>query len=99
LAIVDVGDFFTQAQAQYRLQTLDGNVTLFRSRDRGEDGFVPHDLGWGPYVGGEVSVWDVPGGHHSMCLEPNVNVLATHLSAAIAAASRQPATVAAGVMR
>ena len=96
MSIVDVGDYFTMAQAQYQLRELDGHVTLFRSRDRGEDGFVPHDLGWGPYVAGGISVWDVPGGHHSMCLEPNVNVLATHLSAVVAAASAEMATTVAG---
>jgi len=40
--------------------------------------FVYADNGWGPYVS-NVEVFEMPGDHDSMVLEPNVRVLAARL--------------------
>ena len=43
---------------------------------------IYHDNGWGPFVD-NVDVFEVPGDHDSMVLEPNVRVLAARLRACI----------------
>jgi thioesterase domain-containing protein/acyl carrier protein len=86
---VDLGDAFVAAQNRYILRPLaDVPVDMFRATLRAEDGYVPRDMGWGPYALGGVRVWEVPGGHESMCLEPNVHVLSAHLRQAIERATR-----------
>jgi acyl transferase domain-containing protein len=79
----DLSRYFEEAEQHYRLRHWDGPVTLFRATLRAERGYVPRDIGWGPFVDG-VQVIDVPGGHESMCMEPNVSVLADRLKRAIA---------------
>jgi acyl transferase domain-containing protein len=81
----DLSRYFEEAEQRYRLRHWDGPVTLFRATLRAERGYVPRDIGWGPFVD-VVRVVDVPGGHESMCMEPNVGVLAERLKCAIAEA-------------
>lgn len=78
---VDISGTFVRAHDAYVLTPLDVPITLFRARERAEDGYVPLDLGWTPYVR-SVDVHLVPGGHESMCLEPHVTVLASELARA-----------------
>jgi thioesterase domain-containing protein len=44
-------------------------------------------LGWGDAVKGGVDVVDVPGNHQTLLHQPYVQVLADHLTAALAAIS------------
>lgn len=93
---VDVAEYFEQAERCYRLRPLDAPVAMFRAMVRAERGYVPRDIGWGPFITRGITVYDVPGGHESMCLEPAVYVLAAHLRTAIAEATRRPELAAVG---
>ncbi|MFW6085618.1 MAG: SDR family NAD(P)-dependent oxidoreductase [Myxococcota bacterium] len=88
---------FRRAVARYRVRPYDGEVVLFRPAQRPKFVFGPermvdehkqfvfHDNGWGRYVR-KVHVFEVPGDHDSMVLEPNVRVLASRLGRCIARA-------------
>ncbi len=81
---------FYNALAKYNIEPLDIDAKLFRpklpvkyrlsgGRVANEDRQVIHeDNGWPRYVK-ELKVFEVPGNHDSMVLEPNVRVLATKL--------------------
>ncbi|WP_422048271.1 type I polyketide synthase [Shimia sp.] len=93
---------FLQAVARYQVQSWSGNLALFRPPLRGkwalgngrlvdqDRAYVFHDNDWGQWVP-DVQVFEVPGDHDSMVLEPNVRVLATRLKAVIAAAEAEAA--------
>lgn len=74
-----VGDAFIQAQNHYEPGVLALPIVLLRATERAERGYVPSDLGWSQHSTGGVSVWNVPGGHESMCMRPNVAVMAACL--------------------
>jgi len=92
---VDTGPYFTAAQSTYRLRALDVHVAVFRASVRTEHGWLPPDLGWAPYVTGGISAYEIPGHHETMCLDPDVNVLAADMAAVIAAAHQRSTSVAA----
>jgi thioesterase domain-containing protein len=85
---------FYDALGRYDIKALDIRATLFRPRldvhYRLGDGRVTNavreviykDNGWPPYVD-HLDVYEVPGNHDSMVLEPNVRVLASKLRQAI----------------
>ncbi|MBX3272370.1 MAG: SDR family NAD(P)-dependent oxidoreductase [Sandaracinaceae bacterium] len=91
---------FRRALGRYALRPWPGAVTLFRPKlevafDLGngrkldyERGYVFEDNGWTPYVG-HLDVFEVPGDHDSMVLEPNVRVLAGRLRAVIEGAENE----------
>ena len=78
---------FRRALGRYELKSYDGHLTLFRpplevAYDLGNGRLLDHDRdyvyednGWTPHVRG-LDVFEVPGDHDSMVLEPNVRVLA-----------------------
>lgn len=88
---------FLRAVARYPMHKWDGNLALFRPPLSGkwdmgdgrlvdaERAYVFSDNDWGQWVP-DVAVFEVPGDHDSMVLEPNVRVLATRLKKVIAAA-------------
>jgi acyl transferase domain-containing protein/thioesterase domain-containing protein/acyl carrier protein len=90
---------FLRAVAQYPMHSWDGNLVLFRPPLVGKwdmgDGrlvdsdraYVFHDNDWSQWVP-DVQVFEVPGDHDSMVLEPNVRVLATRMKKVIAAAEK-----------
>ncbi len=81
---------FRRALARYVLVPWPGRLTLFRppleiAYDLGggrlldaDREYVFEDNGWTPYVR-QMDVYEVPGDHDSMVLEPNVRVLARKL--------------------
>ncbi len=81
---------FYQALANYEIQSLDVSAKLFRpklpikyrlsgGRVTNEDREpIYEDNGWPRYID-DLSVYEVPGNHDSMVLEPNVRVLATKM--------------------
>jgi thioesterase domain-containing protein len=84
---------FLQAASRYHPRPYQGEVLLFRARL--VDEIYRHmgpTLGWAELVP-KLKIVEVPGGHDSLVLEPNVQVLSGHLAAAIARATG----VAAGV--
>ena len=104
---------FRRALARYQIPRWEGELLLFRpplqtAYDLGLGRILNHDReyiyednGWSEHCD-EVSVFEVPGDHDSMVLEPNVRVLATKLRERIEAFAssrsselRDPASVAA----
>jgi thioesterase domain-containing protein len=85
---------FYDALGRYDINPLDIRATLFRPRldihyrlagDRVTNSvrqLIYKDNGWPPYVA-NLDVYEVPGNHDSMVLEPNVRVLASKLRQAI----------------
>ncbi len=85
---------FYEALSRYDLQALDIHATLFRPRldvhyqlsgGRVTNSYrqvIYTDNGWPPYVS-QLEVYEVPGNHDSMVLEPNVRVLAAKLRQSI----------------
>src|SRR5262249_22280802 len=79
---------FRRACGRYMPTELPLPVTLFRPKldehavlgpgrvINRQRRFIYHDNGWGRYVP-SVEVYEVPGDHDSMVLEPNVRVVAT----------------------
>ncbi|MBV2359544.1 SDR family NAD(P)-dependent oxidoreductase [Thalassococcus sp. CAU 1522] len=88
---------FLTAVSRYEVKPWDGRLVLYRPPLVGkwqvgegrwvnsERSYVLHDNDWGQFVPG-VEVYEVPGDHDSMVLEPNVRVLAAQLRAAILSA-------------
>ena len=91
---------FRDALPRYTVEPYDGSLVLFRPKqdrayvlgddrvlDRGQE-WVWEDNGWSPYCR-DIEVYEMPGDHDSMVLEPNVRVMAEQLRACIEeAASR-----------
>ncbi|TVP73061.1 MAG: KR domain-containing protein [Rhodobacteraceae bacterium] len=89
---------FRSAVAAYQVQPWAGNLVLFRPAldqhwrvtkgawvSRAKEYVLP-DNGWSPFAP-QLQVFEVPGNHDSMVLEPNVRVLAAKLRQMIAARS------------
>jgi thioesterase domain-containing protein len=74
----DLGANHLAAERKYRLRPLKQRAIMLRAVWRGEDGFVPRDFGWTPYVD-SLSIFDVPGGHEEMFYEPYVRIMAQRL--------------------
>jgi thioesterase domain-containing protein/acyl carrier protein len=80
---IDTSPFFIAAESAYDLRPLDQRVIMLRAMLRGEDGYVPPDFGWTPYVQGRFDILYVPGWHEGMMVDPNVRVTARYLRAAM----------------
>ncbi|HSE23485.1 MAG TPA: amino acid adenylation domain-containing protein, partial [Pyrinomonadaceae bacterium] len=68
---------------RYVPQIYPGQMTLFRAADRAQSEPVASMLGWRDLAAGGVKVFEVPGDHRSIILEPNVQVLAGILKSCI----------------
>nr|WP_281352018.1 SDR family NAD(P)-dependent oxidoreductase [Microvirga makkahensis] len=94
-----IGAAFHRALERYEVRPYDGTITLFRPKLQPVHVFGPHrqinadrrfiyeDNGWTPYCR-RIVVFEVPGDHDSMVLEPNVRVLATKMREAINGADK-----------
>ncbi len=60
----------------YRPDTYPGPVTVFQCKDRPADIYFNSAESWRTVVSGEMRVYEIPGNHRSMFLEPNVTILA-----------------------
>jgi thioesterase domain-containing protein/NAD(P)-dependent dehydrogenase (short-subunit alcohol dehydrogenase family)/acyl carrier protein len=88
---------FREALGRYEMKPLNIHATLFRPKldvhyklsggriTNSVREVIYEDNGWPPYVG-QLDVYEVPGNHDSMVLEPNVRVLAAKLRQCIEAA-------------
>ena len=93
-----IGDAFIRALNSYRIPQVPVDIALFRPRldiryrlsgDRlvdAERNFISADNGWTPYVR-SIDVFEVPGNHDNMVLEPNVRVMVALLRRAIESAA------------
>jgi thioesterase domain-containing protein/NAD(P)-dependent dehydrogenase (short-subunit alcohol dehydrogenase family) len=94
---------FLAALPRYQMRSFDGKVVLFRPKlDRayvlGPDRIVDsdkewvwHDNGFGQWAE-SIEVYEMPGNHDSMVLEPNVRVMARQLSTCLAEAEARVPT-------
>ncbi|NEQ36343.1 MAG: amino acid adenylation domain-containing protein [Okeania sp. SIO3I5] len=74
------------AKQKYTIQPYSGKVTLFRAFKQRplDEGWILEPLfGWGKLAEAGVEVYDVPGGHGSLLLEPHVSVLAENVKACL----------------
>jgi len=60
----------------YHARPYSGRITVFRSTEGGD---TQPDLGWGQLASGGVDTFDVPGDHHTVMHNPNVEVLGQFL--------------------
>ena len=86
----EIEQAFLQAVANYEVVPWDGRIALFRPPLIGkwtvsggklvshERAYLFDDNDWGQYTP-QIEVFEVPGDHDSMVLEPNVRVLASYL--------------------
>ena len=91
---------FLESVARYSLNAWDGPLTLFRPPLVGkwevapgllvhhERHYLTHDNDWTPWAP-NIEVFEVPGDHDSMVLEPNVRVLAAQMKTCLENAERQ----------
>jgi thioesterase domain-containing protein len=52
---------------------------LFKAKNHFWEPRIPPDLGWGPLASQGIEIFEIPGDHTSMFVEPNVSVLGEHL--------------------
>ena len=64
----------------YEPAPYEGRVLLFRSQLHQTGRFRDPELGWGKLVRGRLDVQETPGDHHSMFVEPAVQVVARKLA-------------------
>ena len=69
-------DTMFRAVNGYRPDTYPGPVTVFQCKDRPADIYFNSAESWRSVVAGELRVYEIPGNHRSMFLEPNVTILA-----------------------
>jgi thioesterase domain-containing protein len=85
----DLRDFwltccFLEAVERYRLRPYAGRLTVFRAREANPQlADLDPDLGWAGLAREGVAAYEVPGDHHTLTREPNVQVLAAHLEACL----------------
>ncbi|MCA8948767.1 MAG: SDR family NAD(P)-dependent oxidoreductase [Planctomycetes bacterium] len=81
----DVQFAFERAFYRHRVKPYPGAVAMFAATEPlGGTRYVRDDqLGWGPFVGGGVTVVKCPGDHFTMCTEPNVQFLCREYMAAM----------------
>ncbi|RLK07358.1 type I polyketide synthase [Ruegeria conchae] len=91
---------FMESVKSYPLNAWDGPLTLFRPPLVGkwevapgklvhhERYYLTHDNDWTPWAP-NIEVFEVPGDHDSMVLEPNVRVLAAQMKSCLENAERQ----------
>jgi amino acid adenylation domain-containing protein len=75
---------FLRKAANYRLAPYPGKLIVFRAHDDRNN--PAPDLGWGRFAEGGVAAFEVPGDHHTLTHDPNVQVLAARLAACLRAA-------------
>ena len=100
-----IEEAFLESVATYPLKPWSGPVTLFRppligkwqvAQDRlinHERDYITHDNDWTPWAP-KIEVFEVPGDHDSMVLEPNVRVLAARMKKCLDEAEKRCLTPA-----
>lgn len=86
----EIEQAFLHAVSTYKMTPWQGRIALFRPPLVGtwkvsdnrwvndERAYLLEDNDWGQYTP-QIEVFEVPGDHDSMVLEPNVRVLASHM--------------------
>ncbi len=72
-------DTLFHAVNHYRPGCYPDSVTVFQCTDRPGDIYFNSAESWRSVITGEMRIFEIPGNHRSIFLEPNVNVLARRL--------------------
>lgn len=99
IAAPPVREVFARAEAAYHPGQLKRARAMLVRATHGEgsdrhyrDWLVDEHFDWDPFLPDSLAVVDIPGGHSSMFREPNVEVMATAITAALYPASKQEET-------
>jgi thioesterase domain-containing protein len=77
-------DSFLGAQQKYKPKPYSGSVSVWRADERDPAfAWIGSDLGWEPYVAGGLDIHHIPGTHHTLVLEPSVQILVFELQAVL----------------
>ena len=68
------------AAVNYAPRPYEGAIVLFKAKDHFWEPGMPPDLGWASLARRGVQMFEIPGDHTSMFIEPSVSLLAGHLS-------------------
>lgn len=68
------------AAVNYLPRPYDEKFFLFKAKEHFWEPRIPADLGWGPLAMKGVDIFEIPGDHTTMFIEPNVTVLGGHLA-------------------
>jgi thioesterase domain-containing protein len=68
------------AAVNYSPKPYNEKFFLFRAKNHFWEPRIPSDLGWGPLATQGLEIFEIPGDHTSMFLEPNVSALGDHLA-------------------
>jgi thioesterase domain-containing protein len=68
------------AAVNYSPKAYDEKFFLFKAKEHFWEPRIPADLGWGPLAMKGVDIFEIPGDHTTMFVEPNVSVLGDHLA-------------------
>jgi len=83
------------ASQNYQPRPYDGRVLLFRRRDRPTGQYRDPEYGWGG-LATQLEIYEVPGNHIDMFLDPNVHLMADKLRACLLEAQENSQTKTAG---
>ncbi|WP_404784945.1 amino acid adenylation domain-containing protein [Altericista sp. CCNU0014] len=78
---LSIGEIIDRAERIYTPKPYRGQAVMFRALDAQADESMSLDpnLGWKPYLNDSMAVYDVPGDHLGILLEPNVGIIGQHL--------------------
>ena len=79
-------DAAIKALREYVPEIYPGCVTLFRASKQAAGYNKGRDLGWGKLAAGGVVIYEIPGYHGSIVMEPRVRILAERLQACLSQA-------------
>jgi thioesterase domain-containing protein len=79
----DLEQIIYVAASAYRPEPYPGRATIFQCAERPSGRDWDLQLGWGELVKGGLEVYEIPGDHRTIFLEPNVDILASKLGACL----------------
>jgi thioesterase domain-containing protein len=82
-ALGRINDIQTFASYNYSPPVYPGRVTLFRCHVRRPGEKLGYDLGWGKTAAGGLEIYDVPSDHHTMWMEPCIDVVIKKLESCL----------------
>jgi amino acid adenylation domain-containing protein len=83
-----------QAVKHYRPGPYDGDVAVMRTRQGMSMAVGKGDLGWAPYVSGNLTTVEIPGLHNTIFEDPQLEVIGAKLSSLLDAVEPDAAVVA-----
>jgi thioesterase domain-containing protein len=82
-------ELLEQAVKRYNPQPYSGTMVVFRTRAMQTGRYRDLNLGWGEFAQGGLTVYEIPGTHDELLLEPRVASVASYLMAHLEAAANE----------